>query len=174
VSDLSSYIIPLKSIISYTTKYDYELGEPFFLHFVSSEGDIQGGAIVASVLVKKLTHSFELSIELKGFVSVMCDRCLDMMDIDIETESSLIVKFGDEYNDVDDKLIIIPEKEGIINIAWYLYECLVLSIPIQHIHPKGKCNKEMEQKLQTYSTDRIEKPNEDRDSRWDVLKDFKQ
>ena len=31
MSDLSTYIIPLKSIESYSTTYDYELGEPLFL-----------------------------------------------------------------------------------------------------------------------------------------------
>ena len=33
----------------------------------------------------------------------------------------------------------IPEEEGEINIAWFLYEFVVLDIPIKHVHEPGKC-----------------------------------
>ena len=53
MSDLSTYIIPLKSIESYSTRYDYELREPFFSQVLSEEDDIKGGKLRASVTVKK-------------------------------------------------------------------------------------------------------------------------
>jgi uncharacterized metal-binding protein YceD (DUF177 family) len=44
-------------------------------------------------------------------------------------------------------LIVIPENEGEINIAWFLYEFIELSIPMKHVHAPGKCNKAMTSKL---------------------------
>lgn len=81
---MSHYIIPLKSIVSYNTTYDYELEESFFSAFVAEDGIIRGGNVKASIDVKKLNYSFELSIKLNGFVSVLCDRCLDVMEIQID------------------------------------------------------------------------------------------
>lgn len=172
MSDLSTYIIPLKSIESYSTTYDYELGEPFFSQVLSEEDDIKGGKLRASVTVKKLSHSFELSFELVGKVSVLCDRCLDEMDIKITTSPVLVVKYGEEHVDVDEELVVIPEKEGTINIAWYFYEYMVLALPMQHIHPKGKCNKEMEANLEKYSTKEIAKEENMIDPRWEALKNI--
>jgi len=172
VSDLSHYIIPLKSIVSYNTTYDYELEESFFSAFVAEDGIIRGGNVKASIDVKKLNYSFELSIKLNGFVSVLCDRCLDVMEIQIDDDSVLVVKFGETYTEVDEELVIVPEKEGVFNIAWYLYESLVLILPLQRIHQDGGCNKEMEKNLQKYSTD-ITVVNEKIDPRWEALKNIK-
>ena len=47
---------------------------------------------------------------------------------------------------------IIPESEGSINVAWFLYEFIVLNIPIKHIHAPGECNKNMVDKLKRHIT----------------------
>ncbi len=65
--------------------------------------------------------------------------CLDDMNLDVDTQSRLIVKFGKEYSEESDEIVIIPEEEGEINIAWFLYEFIALTIPIKHVHPTGEC-----------------------------------
>ncbi len=52
-----------------------------------------------------------------------------------------MVKFGHEYAEEGDNLIVIPEEEGEINVAWFMYEFVALSIPMKHVHAPGKCNK---------------------------------
>jgi Uncharacterized ACR, COG1399. len=42
---------------------------------------------------------------------------------------SLSLKFGKEYSEESDEIVIIPEDDGEINIAWFLYEFIVLSLP---------------------------------------------
>ena len=64
----------------------------------------------------------------------------------IETEDRLKVKLGSEYSEVDD-MVIVPEEEGYINVAWFIYEFIALSIPMKHVHAPGKCNKDMVNKL---------------------------
>ena len=58
-----------------------------------------------------------------------------------------MVKFGQTYAEEGDNLIIIPEEEGEINVAWFIYEFVVLTIPMKHVHAPGKCNKAMTSKL---------------------------
>ena len=77
---------------------------------------------------------------------VICDRCLDEMEQPIETTDRLKVKLGAEYSEEDD-MVIVPEEEGYINVAWFIYEFIALSIPMKHVHAPGKCNKDMENKL---------------------------
>ena len=58
-----------------------------------------------------------------------------------------MVKFGHEYAEEGDNLIVIPEEEGEINVAWFMYEFIALSVPMKHVHAPGKCNKAMTGKL---------------------------
>ena len=58
-----------------------------------------------------------------------------------------MVKFGPEYAEEGENLVIIPEEEGEINVAWFMYEFIALAIPMKHVHAPGKCNKAMSSKL---------------------------
>ena len=130
--------------------------------------------------------AFELNFQIAGTVIVPCDRCLDDMDLSIETQDKLIVKFGKEYAEESDEIVIVPEEEGSINIAWFLYEFIALAIPIKHVHAAGKCNKAMAAKLRKHTAislddDSVESLDEEfeeserqdagvSDPRWDALK----
>jgi uncharacterized metal-binding protein YceD (DUF177 family) len=113
------------------------------------------------------------------------------MDYPIETTARLFVKFGKDYSEESDEIVVIPEIEGMINIAWFLYEFVALAIPIKHVHAPGKCNKQMSTKLKKHSAkladddsyaedvdDIIVTDDEDTeeptDPRWDVLKELKE
>ena len=47
----------------------------------------------------------------------------------------LVVKFGSEFNDDHDEILILPHEAYQINIAQYIYELIVLSVPTKRIHP---------------------------------------
>jgi uncharacterized metal-binding protein YceD (DUF177 family) len=111
------------------------------------------------------------------------------MDYPIDTVERLIVKFGKDYSEESDEIVIIPESEGIINLAWFLYDFVVLAIPIKRVHVPGKCNKQMTAKLKKHtakeaddsdsldmesddSIDIDEEPDDTSDPRWDALKNL--
>ena len=71
------------------------------------------------------------------------------MEQPISYKEKLLVKFGDKFAEEDD-IVIVPEADGAINIAWFLYEFIVLNIPIKHVHPTGECNKSMVSKLKKH------------------------
>ena len=163
----SQYKIDLKNLPNDTSTYSYELDRKFF-DAIDHE-DVKKGNVKAELTVKKATGSYELDFDLIGTVQIPCDRCLDEMNQEIDTTGRLIVKFGEEYSEESDELVIIPESEGAINVAWYLYEFIVLNIPIKHVHEIGNCNKAMVSKYRKHQAVNI--ADEDNDMQDDEMSD---
>ena len=67
------------------------------------------------MLIELFNHSIYKFIDKPG------DICLDDMDQTIETNDRLVVKFGEEYSE-DDDLVTVAENEGILDVAWFIYE----------------------------------------------------
>ena len=128
-----------------THEFEFHLDNTFFKNIDGTE--FQKGDVMAYVTVTKTPASHEFNFRFEGVVVVPCDRCLDDMELPIATEARLFVKLGKEYSEESDEIVIIPEEEGEINIAWFLYEFIALAIPIKHVHAPGKCNKAMSSKL---------------------------
>ncbi|MBZ4652299.1 MAG: hypothetical protein JG761_1099 [Proteiniphilum sp.] len=148
VAKFSLYNISLKNLSFGVHTYAYELDRKFF---EAIDGDeVRKGNVKVEVNVKRTSSTFEFDFELKGVVQVPCTRCLDDMDQTVDSRNRLIVKFGKEYSEESDEIVIIPEEEGEINIAWFLYEFIALTIPIKHVHPAGECNRAVSSKLRKH------------------------
>jgi uncharacterized metal-binding protein YceD (DUF177 family) len=84
------------------------------------------------------------------------------------------VKFGEDYREEDD-VIVIAEDEGILDVAWLIYEFIALAIPIKHVHAPGKCNPAMSKLLEEHSAARSGEQEGEKaiDPRWEKLRDLK-
>ena len=127
-----------------TAEYQYQLDNLFFAELDAPE--VQKGKVDVTLKVRKTSGVYQLDFHTEGHVVVICDRCLDEMVQPIETDDRLRVKLGAEYSE-DDDMVVVPEEDGYINVAWFIYEFIALSIPMKHVHAPGKCNKEMVDKL---------------------------
>ena len=169
-----------------THQYEFHLDNLFFKNIDGTEfqkGDVK---VLLTVTKTALTHEFNFKFE--GVVQVPCDRCLDEMDQPVSSQNRLFVKLGKEYSEESDEIVIIPEEEGEINLAWFLYEFIALAIPMKHVHAPGKCNKTVSSKLHKHMSrseedaedevfaDDADAPVDDADDdaptdpRWDELK----
>jgi uncharacterized metal-binding protein YceD (DUF177 family) len=105
-----------------------------------------------------------------------CDVSNEPYDQLINFNFNLVVKFGQEYNNENDSILIIPHGSYEINIAQYIYELIVLSIPQKRIHPgveDGTLNSEILRKLEDLSPNadlKDESSSSDVDPRWNKLK----
>ena len=179
------YNVDLKNLTPGVHEFEYLLENKFF---VDIDGDqVQKGKVKVRLTVKRSSMMFEMNFQIEGVVMVPCDRCLDDMEIPVDTHNRLVVKFGKEYAEESDEVVVIPEDEGAINLAWFLYEFIALAIPMKHVHAPGKCNKAMTSKLSkhmrttpddemaedTFAPEEVELMNEEEtqvDPRWDELK----
>ena len=88
----------------------------------------------------------------------------------------LIVSFGEEFNNENEELLILPHGEFEMDIAQYIYEMIVLSVPLRRVHPgvkDGSLKTEALTKLNelTVKEEKEEiKEKENIDPRWDKLK----
>lgn len=134
------YKVELKDMRTDSCRYEYELKDAFFEAIEAPE--IQKGHLHVQLDVKKGIGVYHLSFHTEGVVTVPCDRCLDDMDIDVDTDNWLDVKLGADYLD-EETCITVPEEEGYIDVAWFLYEFIELSLPMKHVHAPGECNPQM-------------------------------
>lgn len=183
MAKFSQYKIALRNFSKEPQTYEFLLDNDFFKQ-MDGAADIQKGSVKTVLVVKKTAAAFEFSFDLQGTVYVPCDRCLDEMPIEINTQNRLFVKLGKEFSEESDEIVIIPEDEGEINVVWFIYEFVALSIPMKRIHPPGKCNKIMTSKLNKYKPDNSSSSGDeeeeveeednpiDIDPRWDSLKDI--
>ncbi len=178
----NTYSVSLIGNVADIREFEYQLDNDFFKKIDGNE--VQKGKITVKLTVKRSLSTFEFLFTIDGVVQVPCDRCLDDMDVEISTNEKLFVKLGKEYAEESDNVIVVPETEGEINIAWFLYEFVALCVPMKHVHGPGKCNKAMTTKLRKHSAkseddddnigfDEADESVEDvveTDPRWDELK----
>ena len=161
MSKFELYNVVLKDIDNETRVIEYDLDDAYFKKIDSPE--VQKGNVIAKVSVQKKMNTYELHFQLDGSVIIPCDRCLDEMEQQIHYKEKLQVKFGDKFAE-EDEIVIIPESEGAINVAWFLYEFIVLNIPIKHVHAPGECNKTMVVKLKKHITRQKDDTDDDNSS----------
>ena len=185
VGKFTIYNIPLKNLSEGTHSFDFLLDKVFFTVINDGESDVKKGEVPINLTIKRIGSTFEFNFDLVGEVIVSCDRCLDDLPFEVNVQSKLYVKFGKEYSEESDEIVVIPEDDGEINIAWFLYEFVMLSLPMKKVHGPGKCNKMMSSKLNKHKVsssdsggdsddvdfDETEAESEDTDPRWDTLKD---
>ena len=157
----TEYIVPLRSLKGDSYKFEYKLTNDFFVNIDSPE--VGKGKLNVTLDVKKIGEAFEMNFDINGVVQVPCDRCLDDMAMPVETQEKIFVKFGAEFTEEGENVVIVPFDEGEINVAWFIFEFIALSLPMKRVHPYGKCNKAMSSQLKKVSA--YEKDDEDADER---------
>ena len=88
------YNVNLKGLKTSALEMEFDLDNAFFAD-IDGE-DFQKGTVKAVVTVKKNREIFDFSFALNGTVVVPCDRCLDDLEIEVATENTLRVKFGED------------------------------------------------------------------------------
>ncbi|HOF98412.1 MAG TPA: DUF177 domain-containing protein [Paludibacteraceae bacterium] len=147
MSKFELYNIVLKDLTNEKRIVEFDLDDAYFQKIDSPE--VQQGNVHAKITVQKKTTVYKLDFELNGFITLPCSRCLEDMQQLIHYKESLEVKFGNKFSEEND-IVIVPEADGAINVAWFLYEFIVLNIPLKHVHAPGECNKAMITKLKKH------------------------
>ena len=112
------YKVDLKGMKFDVQEYEYLLDNKFFSDIDGD--DISKGKVTVKLTVKRVSMMFELMFDIEGTIVIPCDSCLDDMNFQVKTNNRLIVKFGKEFSEESDEIVIIPEEEGIINLAWFI------------------------------------------------------
>ena len=159
LAKLATFRIPLRGAKQGTDNYEFLLDDDFFREMESI--DILGGAVKVSLAVRRANEANYFAIHCQGTIQIVCDRCLEPMDYAVEADYDLAVKYGDEYDDSNDGVLIVPEGDNDLDVAPIVYDTVALSIPLQHVHAEGECDEATWQALQAHTAhDLDDEPDE--------------
>ena len=156
--DLKQFIINLPALGEGHHEYEMKVDGSFFA--ARGNDDVKEADVVAYVDIDVRHGAYKIGITCQGWISIPCDRCLDPMRIDVDDDYDVTVRYGEEYDEKDD-LIIIPEEDTDFDLAPLIADTVLLSIPLRHVHPDGECNPEMEEIMSKHSSEAPEEEDED-------------
>lgn len=166
MNPIKQFNIPFVGLSFGQHTFEFDIDTKFFDAFQNSDIKISEGKAI--VILDKKNTFFDVLIHVKGILKLVCDVSNEEFDYHINPQLALIVKFGETFNDDDDKILIIPRESYEINVAQYIYETVLLAIPMKKIHPgiaDGTLKSPIIEKLKDYTVH--EKPNID--PRWEQL-----
>jgi len=166
---LKEFNIPFVGLKEGKHLFQYKVDNTFFELYNYNEFE-KSSINVTLEFVKKSTL-FELEFTASGTVNVPCDVTNEYFDLEITATLPLVVKFGQEYNDENEEILILPHEVYKFSVAQFIYEMIVLGIPNKRVHPKvldGTMETEALEQLEI----KEEKTVETTDPRWDKLKNL--
>lgn len=160
------YTIPFKGLKIGKHQFEYVIEKKFFEaypydDFIDSNAEV-------SLNFNKNSTLFELFFTVKGSVLINCDVSGEEYEQPITGSLDLIVKFGEHFNNDHEEILIIPQHAYELDVSQYIYELIVLNVPVKRIHPKvldGTLKSNAIEKLKE-----LQKTKKETDPRWDKLK----
>jgi uncharacterized metal-binding protein YceD (DUF177 family) len=131
--------------------YQYEITDSFFKRF--AEQEFSNAQLKVNLSLDKKTDTFLVKMDVDGSVTAVCDRCCEPLELRIWDDYSMVVKLvdaedADALDEEDAEIIHFPRHESIMDVSEWIYEMIILSMPIQKIHDtnaegKSECNPEI-------------------------------
>jgi uncharacterized metal-binding protein YceD (DUF177 family) len=144
--------LPVRNLERRKQTFEFKVNPEFFSDFQNPE-IIKGSADI-SLEVEKFSLFMNVVLSFSGELTVSCDRCLEDLDIPVEGENLLSVRFeeapeeSDEEESLGEDVMYINSEDDEIDLTVYVYESICLALPIQRVHAEDEngtslCNPEM-------------------------------
>jgi uncharacterized protein len=171
VTNPGQYQIAFSGLKSGTHTFDFKVGKVFFEQV--EDAAIRDGRVSVVVTMAKEERMMDLHFAIDGTVKVPCDRCNELIDIDVKGDERLIVKLGDRYYEESEDVQVIPDTAYQFDLSPFIYEYIHLLLPFRKVHPEDSagnslCDPGILKKLKELSE------HHEPDPRWDALKKLKQ
>ena len=171
---LSQFTLPFSGLSEGKHQFDFTADDRFFAEFDTSE--VKKGELKIRVELEKRSTYLSLSFSINGTVELVCDRCLENFIYPVESNRKLLVKFSQVKIEDEAELIYLHPNDFQVEIAQFIYEFVILSLPIRRIHPDGEngesmCDPVMIKKLEElrHHSNILDETD---DPRWNGLRKF--
>ena len=168
----SEFVIPFVGLKNGHHSFEFKIDKTFFEAFEFF--DFDHPTFTFKLDLEKKEQLLEFALQAKGVVGVECDLSMEPFEIPIDSTFDLIVKFGAEYNNDDDEILVLPHGSYQVDLSQFVYEMILLAVPSKKIHPQiedGTLQSPILEKLKELEPKET-KPQQDNDPRWDKLKDL--
>ncbi|WP_291132647.1 YceD family protein [Flavobacterium sp. UBA7682] len=169
----NEYLIPFAGLKLGKHQFEFKINKKFFDGF--SFDEFESCDVTVNVVLEKKSTMLEINFKHNGIVNVPCDLTGEPFDLPIKGKIKLVVQFGDEFNNDNDELLVLPHGEHQIDLSQYIYEMIVLSVPLKRVHPGVKDGTLQTEALKKLNELQVKEAKEvtkedDIDPRWDKLK----
>ena len=167
----NNFKIPFGGLKEGKHHFEYTIDNTFFESHPYDE--ILGAEVTVQLDFEKKSTLLELDFQAEGYLKVICDLTNEPFNEPIEASLDLVVKFGDFFDDTEE-VIVIPHSEHEFDTTQFIYEMLVLAVPIKKEHPgiaAGTLQSDILEKLEELQP-KENISNQDTDPRWSKLKDL--
>jgi uncharacterized protein len=168
------YNINIYGLKSGSHYFDFEYDDELFS--IDEFSEVEKGSGSCNVHLERTDTFITLNFKIEGSVGLICDRSLEPFDLEINLDNKLILKYGEELDESDDEIWIIPDTTQIFNIERNIFEFINVAIPMKRLHPDLEADDSDETTL-VYSSEVEEEPKEETeetvDPRWAALKNLK-
>ncbi len=130
---LQKYTIQFVGLKLGNHSFSYHIDNKFFDVF--KYDDFKSINCDVDLLLIKKNTLIELHFRIDGSAVLNCDITNVVFEEKISNSLNLIVKFGELFDDDNEEVLILPHAEYQLNISQYIYETIVLALPIKRIHP---------------------------------------
>ena len=171
----TEFMLPFVGLKEGVHHFKYDIENTFFKAY--DFNDFFDAKIKVDLTFDKKATLMNLNFKAVGSVEVACDVSNEHFDFPIDTNYDWIIKFGDDYNNDNDEILIIPHGTYQIDVAQPIYEMIVLAIPLKIIHPgieDGTLESEILNKLEELKPKERSTSEQESDPRWNKLKDLLQ
>lgn len=172
---VAAYSINIVGLSNKEHHFQYEFGDEFFRKYgtdLVSEGKFQ-----VDVLLTKHETFIEVEFKIRGIARLICDRSLEPFDFPMESNNKIVFKYGDEFQEITEEIIIIPRDTATLELGQYMYEFIALGIPLKKLHPRFKDETDEDDSegkiVYSSGTSEEKKDEEETDPRWNILKKLK-
>ncbi|MCM1005422.1 MAG: DUF177 domain-containing protein [Prevotella sp.] len=158
---LKTYKLPLAALPQGVSERDYVLLKDFFE--AMEQDEVLDADVKVHLRIDAKNDVYYLHFIGEGSIDIPCDRCLDPMAHEVSFDELLTVKYGPEFDDGTDGVLVIPETDTELDLAPLLCDFTLLTIPMRHVHNVGECNAQMQEVLNehtVYGTEDEEDDNE--------------
>ncbi len=109
-------------------QYNWDLGPDFFKLY-DDEHETEKGQFAVEMNLESTGTITTLQFHITGIVETPCDRCLAMIEMPINGDYEILVKFGDPKETTDEVIFVDPDTNG-LDVGKHIYDFTLLSIPI--------------------------------------------
>jgi uncharacterized metal-binding protein YceD (DUF177 family) len=169
-----SFKLRLSGIANGTHEYSIVCEKTFFEN--TNIPEMQNGQISVAIKMEKDSRFIRLFFQIQGEIEVICDRCLELLTLPLDIKDELLVKLVPLVKNTEpesENILVLDENVYDIDVFDFVRETILLSLPIQRIHPDlpngdSSCNPEILKLLDKLS----HKENRIPDALWDTLKNI--
>ncbi|MVM32312.1 DUF177 domain-containing protein [Spirosoma sp. HMF4905] len=134
MNPLRAYDIHIVGLDNKRYEYDFTSDTSFFV--AMDQELIKAGNVETHLILEKSETMIRLDFHIVGMVEQTCDRSLDEYDEPVDTEQTMLLKFGDHNEELSDEIELIERSTTTINVARYIFEFISLSLPMKRLHPR--------------------------------------